>query len=60
MACRQCSQACGRPRESCAHPCPRPCHAGACEPCGEAVERPCHCGKTQLHFECHDIAAAKP
>lgn len=48
-----CSQTCGKPSETCPHPCPLICHAGPCPPCkmmGPAMS--CFCGKKTSTKRC--------
>ena len=52
--CSPCTLPCQRTR-SCEHPCPLPCHSGACPRCGEELRLPCHCTRSTISLACTDF-----
>ncbi|KAJ3909541.1 hypothetical protein F5879DRAFT_932516 [Lentinula edodes] len=42
-----CGNSCSRPRTSCSHPCPLPCHPGPCPPCKIIMDISCECVRKQ-------------
>ncbi|KAJ2520476.1 FKBP12-associated protein [Coemansia sp. RSA 2049] len=55
-----CRQACGKPRKTCGHPCPLPCHSPAMcdesEPCKTLVTVSCGCGRLTAEDTCGSTA----
>uniref|UniRef100_A0A8C9TAX4 Nuclear transcription factor, X-box binding like 1 n=1 Tax=Scleropages formosus TaxID=113540 RepID=A0A8C9TAX4_SCLFO len=57
--CQRCEESCGRPRpQGCPHPCPLPCHPGACPQCKQMVRVKCHCKIATLFIECLKLTTA--
>lgn len=47
-----CAQPCSRPRSTCKHACPLPCHPGPCPPCAVTIQVTCFCGKERRSAKC--------
>ncbi|CAK0742649.1 hypothetical protein CVIRNUC_001411 [Coccomyxa viridis] len=56
--CSPCTLPCQRAR-SCEHPCPLPCHSGACPRCEEELRMPCHCTRSTISLACTNFQQAQ-
>ncbi|KAI1172443.1 hypothetical protein F4777DRAFT_561610 [Nemania sp. FL0916] len=60
LAPHSCGQTCSKPRGTCPHPCPLPCHAGPCPPCLlMGPSQPCFCGKNVSTKRCGETDYTK-